>query len=91
MLRIVARALGVTAIIGGEHGFTVSFVEQPAIDVEALLTLIRSQPKAYRFDGRSKLVATVHTESVQARLDAVENLLTRLRPGAGAHKGVSAR
>ena len=45
----------------------------------------------YRFDGRSKLVATVHTDTVQARLDAVESLLTRLRPGAGVQAGASAR
>jgi transcription-repair coupling factor (superfamily II helicase) len=90
-LRITARALGVTAITGGEHGFTISFTEQPAIDVEALLKLIRSEPKTYRFDGRSKLTATVDTDTVQARLDAVEALLDRLTPRQAAAAAGRAR
>ena len=90
-LRIAGRALGVTAITGGEHGFTVALTEQPAIDVDALLKLIRGEPKVYRFDGRSKLVATVHTDTVQARLDAVQTLLERLRPDTGAQAGASVR
>ena len=85
-LRLVAKALGVTAISGGEHGFSISLIEQPDIDVEALLKLIRKEPKVYRFDGRSKLTVHLATATPQERLDAVEKLLVQLslRHGANA-------
>jgi len=74
-LRLLAKKLGVTAITGGEHGFSINLVEQPAIDVEALLKLIRGEPKVYRFDGRSRLTATVETATPKDRLEAAEKLL----------------
>ncbi len=77
-LRLLAKALGVLAIAGGEEGFSIGFTAEPAINVETLLQLIRSQPKTYRFDGRSKLSVSLVTPDPQARLVAVEDLLRRL-------------
>jgi transcription-repair coupling factor (superfamily II helicase) len=55
--------------------------------VDALLKLIRNEPKVYRFDGRGKLTVTLSTATAQARLEAVEKLLLRLSPRAAVRGG----
>ena len=89
-LRLQAKALGVTGISGGDGSFTLSFSEQPNIDVETLLRLIRGEPKVYRFDGRSKLTVSRPTASADERLLAVETLLQQLAGPPGEASGAAA-
>ncbi len=70
-----ASNLGVKKIEVGKEAGRIVFSAQPKIDTEALILLIQTQAHCYKFDGSDKLRFTQLFESMDEKLDFVNQLL----------------
>jgi transcription-repair coupling factor (superfamily II helicase) len=77
-VRVQAGALGVTKLRAGSRGITLEFSAQPRVDPRRIISLIQSQPKAYRLEGQSKLQFVAALEEPTARGPAASSLLATL-------------
>jgi len=81
-LKLRARPLGVRKIDAGPKGARVEFQERPPFDPSDFIAMLQSAPKIYRLDGPTKLRIVQDLPDVDARIGAVERVLTRLTPTA---------
>ena len=79
-LKLLAEKLGISRIRLSNGGGTLTFRENPDIDVPGLLTLIQSKPSLYQLEGlqRLRIIRSLPTE--QDRIKAVEQLLEQITP-----------
>jgi len=73
-----ARSLGVRKADLGGHGGRVQFVDEPDIDPEKIIHLLRSGAGTYRMDGRDKLRIVHELPDPGQRFELLENLFTTL-------------
>ena len=81
-LKLQAQPLGVRKIDAGPKGARIEFQEDPPFDAGEFIAMLQSAPKIYRLDGPTKLRIVQDLPDVDARLGAVERVLTRLTPTA---------
>lgn len=78
-IKLKARPLGVRRIDLSERGGRIQFNEQAAtIDPQRLVSLLKQQPQAYRFDGPDKLRILSELPDVDSRIQLLHELLDEL-------------
>ena len=77
-LKLRCAGLGITRVEGNAAGGRILFNENPAIDTMALLTMIQTEPKTYKFDGKTTLRFAVSTETPEERIEFIDQTLQRL-------------
>jgi len=77
-LKLKARPLGIRKIEAGKTGGRIIFHPEPPIDPMRVITLLQTQSKVYKLDGRDRLRFSMPLADTSARLDAVDGLLTTL-------------
>lgn len=79
-LKLRATPLGVRRIDAGPRGIRIEFVGKPPVDPAAILGLVQSAPRQYRLEKGSRLRVLGEMPDVEARLKAVQTVLTALTP-----------
>jgi len=77
-IRLDCDALGVARLDANAEGGSIGFKDQPHVDMEALIGIVQSEPRIYRFDGTYGLRFATDLSDDQQRLAFVEALLARL-------------
>jgi transcription-repair coupling factor (superfamily II helicase) len=77
-LKLQAGPLGIIKIETGEHGGRIVFGAQANIEPMLVIRLIQTQSNIYRLDGQHTLRFNLPLPDVDARIAAVEKLLTTL-------------
>jgi len=77
-LKIRAARLGVTTLDLGPNGGQLVFVDQPALNPDAVIRLLREQPRDYRMEGPNRLRILVREEEPEARLELLKGLFERI-------------
>ncbi len=79
-MKLKAESLGIERIDANQGGGRIQFTPEPAIDVEALLKLVQTQPDLFRLDGPQMLRFQANLEDPGERLAFVQKLLDQLTP-----------
>lgn len=79
-LKQQAAHLGLKKIEATHTGGRIVFAATPHIDTGELITLIQSQPQAYKFDGADKLRFTYTFKDMADKVAFLHKLLQRLAP-----------
>jgi len=79
-----ATPLGIRRIEVGPEGGQLVFDEAPEIDPARLVELIQKEAQTYRLVDGHRLRFTLPLVSIEARVQAVDTLLDRLRPAPAA-------
>ena len=77
-LRLRTTALGMRKIEAGPKGVRIEFVDKPNIDPGDIIRLLQSAPRLYRLDGPNRLRIVADMADAQARIQALQTLLTAL-------------
>lgn len=85
-LRKEASALGIARIDAGPKGARLSFIEKPKLNPTTLIQLIQSEPRRFRLDGPQKLRIIDEWNDPDQRMDALFQLLNRLRGTSPANQ-----
>ena len=83
LLKLQAEKLGITKIDAGPQGGRIEFAADTPVDPMALIKLIQTQPKRYKFEGATMFKFQVPMERPEERFNTLEALLERLTPAAG--------
>ncbi|MEX0374247.1 transcription-repair coupling factor [Spiribacter pallidus] len=78
-LRQRAEAMGIERIDIGPGGGVVQFSETPRVDPAALVRMVQEQPAVYRLEGQERLRFRYETETAEARLALIDQLLDAMR------------
>ena len=78
-IRLDADGLGIARIDVGSDGGRITFREQPAIDMGALVRIVQSRPDVYRFDGANGLRFTAELPTADERVAFADALVGELR------------
>lgn len=78
-LRIVAQALRIVKIGGGQRFLRVEFDKNPNIDVQQLIQMIQQEPHSYRLDEQQRLQVSQETLA-KDRIKALLDILLKLMP-----------
>jgi transcription-repair coupling factor (superfamily II helicase) len=73
-----AEKLGVRKIEAGAAGGRIVFTAEPQINTEQLISLIQTQAQCYKFDGADKLRFVRPFESIEQKLEFINELLEKL-------------
>ena len=90
-IKIEAVPLGVRKVELGDGGGRILFVDQPAVDPQAIIRLIQTLPKAYRLDGGDKLRIIKEMPDGEARLHELRALFQQFRVRQPAAPGGTGR
>ncbi len=82
LLKLQAEKLGITKIDAGPQGGRIEFAADTPVDPMALIKLIQTQPKRYKFEGATVFKFQVPMERPEERFNTLEALLERLTPAA---------
>jgi transcription-repair coupling factor (superfamily II helicase) len=74
-LRQRAQAMGIERIEAGPGGGLVQFSNAPQVDAGALVRMVQEQPAVYRLEGQERLRFRLETETPEARIEAIEQML----------------
>ncbi len=77
-LKILAQALGVSKLEANSRGGFIDFNTETKVDPMKIVTLVQSQPRVFKLEGASKLKFTVPMESIEDRLQHIQQLLQSL-------------
>ncbi|BAW80398.1 transcription-repair coupling factor [Candidatus Nitrosoglobus terrae] len=77
-IRLKANKMGIRKIEAGDKGGRIHFQPEPNINPITVIDLIQNQPNTYKLEGSEKLRFIQELPNVQARLKALENLLSIL-------------
>lgn len=77
-MKLNLSPLGVQKLEAGPKGLRIIFTEQTTIDPGRLIPLLQSDPQRYRLDGQYKLRVNRPLPTIEARIDAVDELIERL-------------
>jgi len=80
LLKLQAEKLGITKIDAGPQGGRIEFAADTPVDPMALIKLIQTQPKRYKFEGATVFKFQVPMERSEERFNTLEALLERLAP-----------
>ncbi|WP_312518190.1 transcription-repair coupling factor, partial [Stutzerimonas nitrititolerans] len=80
LLKLQAEKLGITKIDAGPQGGRIEFATDTPVDPMALIKLIQTQPKRYKFEGATVFKFQVPMERPEERFNTLEALLERLAP-----------
>lgn len=80
LLKLLAEKLGITKIDAGPQGGRIEFAADTPVDPMALIKLIQTQPKRYKFEGATVFKFQVPMERPEERFNTLEALLERLAP-----------
>ncbi|WP_312963583.1 transcription-repair coupling factor [Stutzerimonas nitrititolerans] len=80
LLKLQAEKLGITKIDAGPQGGRIEFAADTPVDPMALIKLIQTQPKRYKFEGATVFKFQVPMERPEERFNTLEALLERLAP-----------
>ncbi len=83
LLKLQAEKLGITKIDAGPQGGRIEFAADTPVDPMALIKLIQTQPKRYKFEGATVFKFQVPMERPEERFNTLEALLERLTPATG--------
>ncbi|MBF6621890.1 MAG: transcription-repair coupling factor [Pseudomonas stutzeri] len=78
LLKLQAEKLGITKIDAGPQGGRIEFAADTPVDPMALIKLIQTQPKRYKFEGATVFKFQVPMERPEERFNTLEALLERL-------------
>src|SRR5690606_17608052 len=78
LLKLQAEKLGITKIDAGPQGGRIEFAADTPVDPMALIKLIQTQPKRYKFEGATVCNVQVPIERPDERFNTLEALLERL-------------
>jgi transcription-repair coupling factor (superfamily II helicase) len=79
-LRLHAKALGLRRLDFGPQGGSIQFDARHSVDADAVIHLLRTEPRTYRMDGPSKLRIACALAQPAERIAFATALLVRLRP-----------
>ena len=74
-LRQRAQAMGIERIEAGPSSGLVQFSDAPQVDAGALVRMVQEQPAVYRLEGQERLRFRLETETPEARIEAIEQML----------------
>lgn len=77
-LRLLVKPLAIQKIEAHAQGGALEFKAHAELDPMKFLALIQQNPTVYRFDGPTKFRFTHATDTAQARIEFVENLVKSL-------------
>ncbi|MCB1805832.1 MAG: transcription-repair coupling factor, partial [Candidatus Competibacteraceae bacterium] len=77
-LKLRALPIGIRKIEAGPKGGRIVFNAEPTLNIEALITLIQTQPKVYKLDGQEKLRFSKSLPEPETRIQEVSDLLERV-------------
>ncbi len=80
LLKLQAEKLGITKIDAGPQGGRIEFAADTPVDPMALIKLIQTQSKRYKFEGATVFKFQVPMERPEERFNTLEALLERLTP-----------
>ncbi len=80
LLKLQAEKLGITKIDAGPQGGRIEFAADTPVDPMALIKLIQTQPKRYKFEGATVFKFQVPMERPEERFNTLEALLELLAP-----------
>ena len=79
-LKLRASPLGIRRLELGRRGGRIDFAPEPAIDVNALIDKVQSDPDTYRLEGTDRLRIRCPLDNPEHRLALADELLTALQP-----------
>jgi transcription-repair coupling factor (superfamily II helicase) len=77
-LKIQAQALGINKLDANSRGGFIDFNTETKVDPMKIVSLVQSQPRVFKLEGASKLKFTVPMESIEDRLQHIQQLLQSL-------------
>lgn len=77
-LKLEVAHLGITKLEVGSKDGRILFDRDPRIDVGKLVQLIQREPQVYKLDGQHKLLFAKPMETLQARIEAVAEIVDTL-------------
>ena len=89
-IKLRAAALGIEKIDVADKGGYLLFGDQPDIDPMTIVRLVQTEGQIYRMQGAHRLQFSLEMDDLDARLQALESLLSRLETDAAAHTARSA-
>ena len=84
-LKLMATPLGIRKVDFGPNGGRITFRDKPEVDPMAIIRLIQSQPRVYKFDGQDKLRVILELPGAAERIRSAQEILVQLgarRPAA---------
>jgi len=87
-MKLKAATLGIERIDANHQGGRIQFTPDPAINVEALLKLVQTQPTIFRLEGPQILRFQASLEDATKRLEFISVLLNTLTPSPEAREPV---
>jgi transcription-repair coupling factor (superfamily II helicase) len=79
-IKLKAESLGITKIEANSRGGKVEFGSDTHVDPLQIVKLVQSQPRAFKLEGANQLKFSVDLESVEKRIQTVDDLLDHLSP-----------
>ncbi|AHK79473.1 transcription-repair coupling factor [Ectothiorhodospira haloalkaliphila] len=78
-LKLRLQPLGARKLEVGPKGGRLIFHTNPSVDPMSVIQLVQSQPESFRLDGQDTLRFTAEMESLDQRVESVNQLLGRLQ------------
>ena len=82
-IKLVAQTLGLSKIDAGPKGGRLEFGPDTKVHPLQIVKMVQNQPQFYKLEGADKLRFNIETETAEARLDMVQELLEKLDPSNG--------
>ncbi|MDX1569091.1 MAG: transcription-repair coupling factor [Xanthomonadales bacterium] len=77
-LKLAAERLGILSIDVGTSGGSILFGPDPAVETAAIIQMVQSQPKIYRFDGADRIRFKVELPESEDRLKFAWQLIEKM-------------
>jgi transcription-repair coupling factor (superfamily II helicase) len=79
MVKLLLQPFGVIKIIGNKEYITVNFSDNANVDSSKIIRLIQTEHRKYILKGQSSLRINLNNDSYQARFDALENFVKKIK------------
>jgi len=80
-LKLLAEELGIKMIKAGPKGGKIEFIDQPNIDPEKIVRLVKEFPNRYSFAGSSSITFRIELNEPRERIEFIADLLQALSEG----------
>ena len=80
-IRVICHNIGIRKLTADESELHIYFEEQPKLNIDKLVAMVKDNPEKYRFIGNKKLIITEgenNMETVAARESKIQNFLNLL-------------
>ena len=77
-IRLICQSLGIIKLEIGEERGVIEFNNEPNIDFNRLINLVKNEPTRYSFEKQKRLILQQNTENSEERIKAAKAVLTQI-------------